>query len=94
MQTLLYSRLAGPFSHPRFIFALIFAQHIRHMLLGEAVPTHVGDASIDVNYFGCCDLGLQAGLDLRLKILRNCSSPQRWRMRVRLEWCVGCSCRP
>lgn len=48
-----------------FILALILAQHIHHMLLGEAVPTHVGadQRRIDVNHFRCCDLGLQAGLD-------------------------------
>lgn len=65
MQTFCTSRFAGPSLILTFIFALIFAQHIHHKLLGEAVPTHVGadQRRIDVNHFGCCDLGLQAGLD-------------------------------
>lgn len=29
---------------------------------------------------------------MRLKALRNCASPQRWRMRLKLEWCGNCSC--
>lgn len=89
VQTFLYLPLCRPF------LSLFLAQYVYHMLLGEAVPTHVGanQRRIDVDHLRGGDFGLQASLDRSLEILRNRSSPQRWRIRVKLEWCGSCSCR-
>ncbi|MGY4183079.1 hypothetical protein ACVIHH_008370 [Bradyrhizobium sp. USDA 4518] len=66
---LVLAALPGLSLNLAFITALIFAQYIHHMLLGEAIPTHVGadQRRIDMDYLCCDDFGLQAGLDRALE---------------------------
>ena len=62
----------------------------------QALPADVGadQRGVDMHDLALGDPRLEAGRTVRSKIRRKRSAPQRWRMRVRLEWSGSASCRP
>src|SRR5262249_28320788 len=71
----------------RSLLGLVLAQHILHVpsaRLSQLTLARMSEASICTTS-AVAIFAVRQASTVRLKILRNRSSPQRWRMRVRLE---------
>ena len=79
------------------VVAAVFGQHLSDMTFDQVFPDDVAtdQRSVDVHDVGRGDLCVCAALHSAAKISRTRLSPQRWRMRVRLdEWSGRHSCKP